>query len=102
MYELRNFTPHPINLRGRMYPSQGIVRCDVTSYPASPIDGIPVNRKQYGQVQGLPEPQDRVYYIVSTIVAAALRGTRDDLLVPDEIIRDALGNIIGCNALARL
>lgn len=97
-----NLTPHLINLQGRIYPSQGVARCDVTSYLESTIDGIPVNRKQYGQVQGLPEPQGGVYYMVSTIVATALHGTRDDLLVPDELVRDESGNIIGCNALARL
>ena len=41
-------------------------------------------RPTYGEVTGLPAPQEGIYYLVSSIVADALRGSgRTDILVPD-------------------
>jgi hypothetical protein len=40
------------------------------------------------------------YYIVSQLVKSALP-SRNDLLVPAEVVRDASGNIIGCRSLGR-
>jgi hypothetical protein len=54
-----------------------------------------------GQVVDLPEPQDDTLYIVSRAVAEAARD-RDDLVVPDNVIRDDQGRVIACRALARV
>jgi hypothetical protein len=40
-------------------------------------------------------------YIVSRVVAEAARD-RDDLVVPDNVIRDDQGRVIACRALARV
>lgn len=47
-------------------------------------------------IQVIPE----VYYIVSQIVKSALP-ERHDLLVPAEVVRDEMGNILGCKSLGR-
>jgi len=74
---------------------------DVTTH----LVQIPVVRTTYGEVEGLPEPQPNTYYIVSIIVAQALRGERDDLLYPDtgpgSVCRDQDGRIVGVRFLAK-
>ena len=52
-------------------------------------------------VNGLPAPQEDTYYIVSRIVAEYAED-RDDLLVPDEFVRDSNGRIIGARAFKKI
>lgn len=99
---LKNYTPHEVVLCGRVYSSEGIARCAVSSTVIGDVDGIPVNAKAYEEVVGLPEPEEGTYFIVSTLVAQAVKGKRDDCLVPDELLRDEQGRIVGANALARV
>ena len=40
-------------------------------------------RSRVLRVEGLPEPRDGVFLIVSTMVRDALAGTRNDLVTPD-------------------
>ena len=51
-------------------------------------------------VTGLPEPQEGVIYLTSTLVAQAVPD-RTDVLVPADLRRDEAGRIIGCGALQR-
>ena len=116
MAKLVNLTPHSITfvLSDRQItigPSGTVARCSVEKNPCGEIvlyDGakvlteIPLNQNQYGEVTGLPHPEPDTYYIVSLIVAQALRGKRDDVLVVDDTVRDSEGRIIGARALARL
>lgn len=51
---------------------------------------------------GLSEPQADTIYVVSAIVAQAVSGKRDDVYVVDETIRNEQGQIVGCNALAKI
>lgn len=95
-----NMTPHTINLPDVSIPSSGSARVSETATQIDTIDGICICKKSYGAVEGLPEPQSGVYYIVSSIVLAAAPD-RSDLLVPHDMIRDADGRIVGCKALAR-
>jgi hypothetical protein len=47
------------------------------------LDGIPVAEPDtFGEVMGLPDKTGEDHFIVSGMVGAALRGTRDDILVP--------------------
>lgn len=62
---------------------------------------IPVNRKFFSEVEGLPPREAGTCYIVSALVANAAP-EREDLLVPDDTVRDEKGRIIGCRALARV
>jgi hypothetical protein len=68
--------------------------------PCGEIDGVPLVSTTFGQVEGLPEIQAGVYFIVSSIVASAAAG-RVDLLCPSGLVRDGEGKITGCQALSR-
>ena len=62
---------------------------------------IPVTATEYGEVEGLPAPEEDTIYIVSSIVAQRCRD-RDDVFIPNESVRDADGRIIGCLSLGRV
>lgn len=97
-----NLTPHTINLCGREIESAGLARCESVVEKIAEIDGVKVNRRKFGAIYGLPEPQEDTIYIVSALVAQAVAGQRDDVFVVDETIRNEQGQIVGCNALARI
>lgn len=63
------------------------------------IDGIKITKQTFGEVTGLPEPRDGVYYIVSKIVAQACPD-RHDLLIPGPAVKGEDGRPIGCNGLS--
>lgn len=105
---IRNFTPHEVTLmpgEGKeevRLPSCGSARCLVERRQIGEIDGITLNTSVFGEVTGLPEPQEGVFFLVSRIVAEAMAGSREDLVVVDETVRDDEGRIIGARALARI
>jgi len=113
MAKLVNLTPHevafPMDATQAIFftvpPSGTVARAATARQQVAvlDIDGVtvPVNRVPFGQVENLPEPAEGTYYIVSSIVAQALPG-RQDLLVPDDTIRDSQGRIIGARALAHV
>ena len=106
---LINLTPHDINIvrNGEelvTFPkSNQIARCKeaVEQVGYITVNGvkIPIIRKRLGEIEGLPEPQEGVKYLVSLAVAKAAVG-RNDLLVPGQAVRDEKGRIIGTSALA--
>lgn len=107
---LVNLTPHPVTLlvgdRTLTIPPEPTpARCSETRtvVGAVEVDGleVPVTVVGFGQVQGLPDPQEGVLYVVSRIVAEACRD-RADLVIPDNLVRDAEGRIIGARSLARV
>lgn len=102
MTEIKNFTPHEIVLCGNVIPSTGLARVSVNSQQVGEIGGVPLNKLVYGEVTGLPEPEEGVVYVVSNIVATAVKGKRYDCLVVDKTIRNDKGQVIGCEALAIL
>ena len=65
------------------------------------VNGIPINHVVMGNVTGLPDPQQDTVFIVSRIVADAVKD-RQDVLIVDKTIRDADGKITGCLALAHV
>lgn len=82
-------------------PSSGVARCSSKETRCYVDDcGIPVVRQVFGEVTDLPNPCDGVKYIVSAIIAQALAGTRDDLVIPSHTVYDDQGHIIGCAAFA--
>ena len=113
---LMNLTPHPINLRGpdgadtTLPPSGTVAR--VTSTPGAPaaVAGIAVpvfGRDTFGEVTGLPAPEEGTLYLVSALVGGAVAGTRDDVLVPgtgpqDGAVRDDAGRIVAVTRLKRV
>ena len=106
MTEIINLTPHAVNIineEGEIalaIPSTGMARCAVQSETVGDVDGIPVNKTSYGEVNGLPDPSEGTMYVVSMLVAQALKGERDDLVYPGELVRDEGGNIVGCRNFA--
>lgn len=62
---------------------------------------VPVSCSHYGEVVDLPEPSAGVCYVVSYPVAYACAG-RDDLLVPDDLVRDERGVVVACRSLTRI
>ena len=102
--KILNYTPHEINLilkNGReiKFPSIGEARCKQTQSIFKYIGEIPIAFITVGEVEGLPDRKENVYYIVSRVVMQNCPNRRD-LLVPNEIIRDETGKIIGCKSLA--
>ena len=106
MTKLVNLTPHTITIlcgdEKIELASEGLTRATTSTEQVDVINGIPVNSVTIGEVTGLPEPQDDTIFIVSRIVAEAVKGTRNDCLIVDKTVRDANGTIIGCTALARV
>ncbi len=106
-----NLTAHPVTVFGangdilaRWPPGQDVARrVEVLSDPAyldSDQGPVPtVNLSYAPRVEGLPEPQAGVVYIVSRVTAAAVE--RDDLFFPADEVRDEQGRIAGCRVLGR-
>lgn len=61
---------------------------------------VDINSTKFGEIKDLPALQDGVLYIVSRIVASA--SDRDDLVIPNDLVRDDDGQVIGCRALAKV
>ena len=59
---------------------------------------VPLITQTFGEVVGLPAPEEGKFYIVSALVRAACPD-RYDLGSPAELVRDDAGRIIGCRAL---
>jgi hypothetical protein len=90
-----NLTPHEIRLNdGRVFPPAGVVARVSTSH--TPFDENGVCAVQFGEIVGLPAPQDGILYIVSGMVAAAAK--RNDVVSPatghPDAKRDERGQII--------
>ena len=62
---------------------------------------IPLTETRFGEVEGLPAPEDGTIYIVSSIVAQRCKDRRD-IFVPNESARDKQGRIIGCRSWWRV
>lgn len=111
---IRNLTPHELTLFSggevvAKLPSVGSARVKTSLTPMAPLtaDGYPwpTVATKFGALEGLPEPEDGVFLVVSSLAAeAAAREGRsvDDLLTPAELVRDEGGRPIGCRALSRV
>jgi len=105
-----NMTPHDVVVYddgGEIMvtiPASGqIARCAETTTRVGMVDGIPVVRKDYGDIVDLPmevEGGDR--YIVSALVSAAgAKLGRRDLYSPADLVRNSTGAVVGCKSLAQ-
>jgi len=79
-----NLCPHAIVMNdGRSFPPSGVVARVEESFTPFNSDGIAT--QMFGDVQGLPAPQEGVYYIVSGYVSNAILkagGKRPDVITP--------------------
>lgn len=100
---VKNLTPHPVKILGEGWtveiPSTGVLRLREEIRDAGTIDGIPVIRRVFGEIEGLPEETPGVFYIVSLPVFAATN--RKDFLAVGETVRNEKGEVIGCKNLVR-
>lgn len=102
--EFVNLTPHEIveTTTGAKFPSsKQTARVSVRYTKNGEVDGIPLFEAQYGEVEGLPEPQQGIVYIVSSLVLEAMKGKRSDIVAPGELVRDKSGQPIGCLGFKR-
>lgn len=103
MVEYINLTPHPIHLNdGRVFEPTGTV-ARVTSTFSEIVDDV--CEQVFGEVQDLPEASDNVRYIVSGMVLAALKGSREDVVAPATghplTVRNEKGHIISVPCFTR-
>lgn len=97
-----NLVKHEVVVRrpdgDRIYQPSGIeARVASSQEVVGDLDGSPIARTIFGEVQGLPDPQPDTIYIVSSLVLGALRGSRPDVVAPDTgptAIRNNNGQIV--------
>lgn len=102
-----NCTPHAIDILGdddvvvASIPASGTVaRTNMVWEYVETVEGFTVGRNTYGDIVGLPDPQEGMRYIVSLQVAMAAKD-RTDLLVPGPSVRKG-SVIVGCKGLSVL
>ena len=101
--EFRNYTPHTISLNdGTQFPPMGLAR--VANTFTEFVDGI--CEVHFGDIQGLPEPQEGVLFVVSALVLSAAKAAgRTDCVAPatghPNCIRDAKGFILSVPGFVR-
>lgn len=104
-----NLTPHHITIRTSdgdivIPPSGNVARVEVEEEREGSVGGIPVFRRRFGQVTGLPNPEPDKVFLVSTLVLTALGGEREDVLAPDtgrSAIRNSDGQIVAVTKLVK-
>lgn len=107
-----NLTTHIITLLDSndqsilLIASSGVARVSaqttVIGYYFLKATKIPRTHTVYGQIEGLPDPEHGIIYIVSGMVKSALAAqgiVRNDVVVPGNQVRDEQGQVIGCRSL---
>jgi len=108
--KVKNLTPHEVNLVGEdgkvimTFPSEGVIRLSESRelLKEFSIEGgvkISIFKKKFGAGNNLPQKEEGVLYIVSLPVAQAFP-ERQDFVIPDQLVRDEKGRIIGCRSFA--
>lgn len=111
-----NLTPHEVVVApdgvtpvAVFEPSGRVARVAEIVEPDDPIPGyesVPVVQKGFGQIEGLPDPEDGTLYLVSLVVLQAAKAAgRTDCIAPDtgpdSAIRDEAGRIKAVRRLMR-
>lgn len=106
-----NHTPHTVVIvceDGRLWelpavqpiPRYTEVRTHVGTVPGPDGARVAVTQTRLGDPVDVPPYLPGTLRIVSRMVAASLPG-RQDLVCPDDLVRDEGGRVVGCRALAR-
>ena len=99
-----NLTPHEVRLVDEegntiaVFSSEGVVRLSEHREKIAEINNIPIYKKRFGSTE-LPPQKEGVYYIVSLPVAQAFPH-RNDFIIPDQLVRDEKGRVIGARSFA--
>jgi len=107
---MATFQPSPNTLRlgeEREVIKDDFIQVGPPDLDDEPVDqgdilNVPLVKKSFKGTTKLPPKREGVYYIVSLPVALAFKGERDDFIIPDDLVRDEKGFIVGCRAFARL
>ena len=107
MTTIKNLTPHTVTIvtstgeHIKQFLASGVIpRLSTKTITVGAVDGIPLTSTVFGEVQDMPDAVQDTYLIVSRMVLAAMP-YRSDLLVPNELVRNDKGQIIGCRSLAK-
>ena len=109
MAQIINLTPHSVFIMDKQgntikeFPSAGTARAISILTQVGLMDDVPLARQDYGEPEGLPDPEEGFLYIVNSVIVAAARRagrTLKDLLVTAEPVRDRQGGIVGYRYLA--
>jgi len=97
----KNFTPHIINMNdGQSFVSEGLARVSVSF---TEFDNDNICHQSFGEIEGLPEPQEDVMLIVSAMVLG--ESDRNDLVAPatghKDTMRNARGHIVSVPGFVR-
>ncbi len=106
---LINLTPHPLNmymdgmLKEIITPTGPPARVGVERIKIGYLNEYPVSKVTFLEVENMPEPEEGLVYIVSAIVADALKdkGRSEDIYAIDELIRDGEGVIKGASSFKK-
>lgn len=101
-----NLTPHDIVITdGPTFPPSGIVaRVSVQQVDDGNINGVPVKKQTFGDIVGLPAPQQDTVFVVSAMVLNAAKAQgRTDVVAPDtaNAVRDDNGHIVSVPGFVR-
>lgn len=102
--KLINLTLHNLTIHNgegestTIAPSGIVARVAAEKENTGCIDGIPVFKTSFGEIQDIPEAQEGVIYVASLLVAQAAK--RADVFSPGELLRDEAGQPVGCLGLA--
>lgn len=111
MGQIKNLTPHVVTVisgdqKANIQPEETPARVDIVEnveISTVAVGGIEVPIVATGtgaEIAGLPDEEDGVTLIVSSLVYKAAGG-REDLVIPHQTVRDNDGRPIGCRSFAR-
>lgn len=90
------------NEKTEIIPPSGVVaRCETQEVLIGKVNGVDVYKINYGNVTGLPPANKNTVYVTSALVAQAVKQIRNDVLIPNDFVRDKKRGI-GCKSLAQL
>ena len=106
---LRNLTPHNLNLVDvdggvlTLPPSGVVARVVAERLPLGPVSTagrqLALALVRFGKVEDLPPAEVGVWLVVSALVLEAA-ASREDLVSPGELVRDAAGVVVGARGLS--
>ena len=99
-----NLTSHDINevTTGLTIPASGrVARVKSSTIKVAEHQQVPIYSSTFGDIEGLPEPQADVIYIVSALALHAIPADRLDVVSPGSLQRDPSGKPLGCCGFRR-
>lgn len=99
-----NLTSHDINevTTGLTIPASGrIARVKLSTTKVAEHQQVPIYSSTFGDIEGLPEPQANVIYVVSALALHAVPADRLDVVSPGSLQRDPSGKPLGCCGFRR-